>query len=154
MQLSEAELAVLYGPGSWCGKTLSELLAQTKEEISRPSLKRRAGSSAKRPPLFLSLNMDGLQPDACKSPTWEENAALRGAFSMPSFGESPSVDAESHLSQILEAHAPEKYYLSAKACRGILNRAQRRGKDLPPMLKTALYEMIAYEEGRENAPSP
>jgi hypothetical protein len=42
------------------------------------------------------------------------------------------------LSQILEAHVPEKYSLSAQACRGILNRAQRRGKELPPMLKEAL----------------
>lgn len=149
MQLSEAELAVLYGPGSWCGRTLSEPLAQTTEKTLEPSLRKRSMSSVKRPPLFLSLNMDGLQPDACKSPTWEENAALRGAFSMPSFGESPSVDAESHLSQILEAHAPEKYYLSAKACRGILNRAQRRGKDLPPMLKTALHEMITFQEQRQ-----
>jgi hypothetical protein len=49
-----------------------------------------------------------------------------------------SAAEESTLSQILEAHVPEKYSLSAQACRGILNRAQRRGKELPPMLKEAL----------------
>ena len=32
----------------------------------------------------------------------------------------------------------EKYSLSAKACQGILRRAERRGKDLPELLKTVL----------------
>ena len=61
------------------------------------------------------------------------------------FGESPSVAVESTLSQILQVNAPEKYYLSAKACEGILRRAERRGKKLPDMLKTALEQMIAKE---------
>jgi hypothetical protein len=47
------------------------------------------------------------------------------------------------LSQILEANAPEKYYLSPKACAGILRRAEKRGKELPPMLKEALEEVVA-----------
>lgn len=58
-------------------------------------------------------------------------------------GECPSVARESTLSQILEVNAPEKYYLSAKACAGILRRAEKRGKELPPMLKEALEEVIA-----------
>ena len=62
-------------------------------------------------------------------------------------GESPSVAVESTLSSILEANAPERYYLSATACEGILRRAERRGKRLPPMLKEALEQMIE----RENA---
>ena len=64
---------------------------------------------------------------------------------MRSFGESPSVDAESHLSQILEDSPLQKYYLSAKACQGILNRAAQRGKDLPEALKTALVLQSASE---------
>ncbi|MFR8687511.1 MAG: hypothetical protein ACLVFY_14745 [Bacteroides fragilis] len=42
------------------------------------------------------------------------------------------------MSQILIANAPEKYCLSPKACRGILQRASKRGKELPPLLKAAL----------------
>lgn len=61
------------------------------------------------------------------------------------FGESPSVARESTLSQILEANVPEKYYLSARACEGILRRAERRGKALPPILKEALLQMIERE---------
>lgn len=53
-------------------------------------------------------------------------------------GESPNAAVESRLSQILEATPPTKYCLSARACQGILNRAARRGKDLPDMLKQAL----------------
>jgi hypothetical protein len=49
------------------------------------------------------------------------------------------------LSQILEVNAPEKYHLSAKACEGILRRAERRGKQLPEMLKVALEQQISRE---------
>ena len=36
------------------------------------------------------------------------------------------------------AGVPEKYYLSPKACQGILLRASVRGKELPEVLKKAL----------------
>jgi len=58
-------------------------------------------------------------------------------------GESPSVAVASTLSQILEVDTPEKYHLSAKACEGILRRAERRGKQLPEMLRIALEQQIA-----------
>lgn len=61
-----------------------------------------------------------------------------GELMMLNTRESPSPAAESRLSQILEDNPQEKYYLSAKACRGLLKRASRRGKDLPPALKNVL----------------
>jgi hypothetical protein len=43
------------------------------------------------------------------------------------------------LSDILETGAvPQRYFLSAKACKGILRRAAKRGKELPPQLARAL----------------
>ncbi len=42
------------------------------------------------------------------------------------------------LSAILESRVSEKYYLSPKACAGILRRAEKRGKELPPALFEAL----------------
>ena len=90
----------------------------------------------KAPPLFLYLRTDGPQAAA----SWETNGALRGAFSMRSFGESPSAAVESRLSQILQDNPPPKYYLSAKSCLGILNRAKRRGKELPEQLRLALIQ--------------
>ena len=53
-------------------------------------------------------------------------------------GEFPSEENASTLSQILMAGVPEKYYLSQKACLGILRRASARGKTLPVMLEKAL----------------
>ena len=69
-----------------------------------------------------------------------EDGQWLGECMMRNFGESPSVAAESRLSQILEAAPPMKYCLSAKACAGILRRAERRGKELPEPLKTALIK--------------
>ena len=68
---------------------------------------------------------------------WEDGASL-GDFTMHSFGESPREENASRLSQILEDSVPQKYSLSARACQGILNRAERRGKELPQELKKAL----------------
>lgn len=57
---------------------------------------------------------------------------------MLNFGEFPKEENASTLSQILQAGVPEKYYLSQKACLGILRRASARGKELPEVLKLAL----------------
>ena len=47
----------------------------------------------------------------------------------------------SSLSDVLETHnVPPKYFLSAKACSGILRRAEKRGKELPQLLKQALEQ--------------
>ena len=77
--------------------------------------------------------------------SWATVGALPGVSTTLNTGECPSVARESTLSQILEANAPEKYYLSAKACAGILRRAERRGKELPVMLKDALEEVVALD---------
>lgn len=57
-------------------------------------------------------------------------------------GESPNAERESLLSWILEDNVPQKYYLSARACQGILTRASRRGKALPDILRQALMDVI------------
>lgn len=58
-------------------------------------------------------------------------------------GEKPRVPNPTHLSEILESDADPKYNLSPKACRGILARADKRGKALPPILREALENQIA-----------
>jgi hypothetical protein len=43
------------------------------------------------------------------------------------------------LSDILETgDVPQRYYLTPRACAGILRRAERRGKELPVQLRVAL----------------
>lgn len=67
-----------------------------------------------------------------------------------------SVAEESRLSQILEENSPPKYNLTAKACLGILRRAERRGKDLPERLKAVLIQQSqgASPQERTEAPAP
>ena len=134
----EVEQMSIFDQDLWCGKTCPEHSARTEEQTSEQFSKRRSKSSAVKPPLFLCLEKDGLRADAL--PMWKANGALLGEFSTRSFGEFPNVDEESHLSQILEDSPHPKYSLSEKACQGILRRAQRRGKELPQLLKNALEQ--------------
>ena len=66
-----------------------------------------------------------------------------GGYLMHSTEESPNAENASTLSQILQAGVPEKYYLSPKACLGILRRASARGKELPELLRKALERQAA-----------
>lgn len=58
----------------------------------------------------------------------------------------PSGVSVSRLSQILEDSPLPKYSLSAKACMGILNRAQKRGKELPIELREALERQCGMDK--------
>ena len=50
----------------------------------------------------------------------------------------------SSLSEILETGAVDRrYFLSPKACEGILRRAEKRGKSLPPSLQDALQAVAS-----------
>lgn len=74
---------------------------------------------------------------------WATGIQSHGECLTLNTGESPNVAVASHLSQILEAQPLPKYYLSPKACQGVLRRAERRGKELPPILKSALERQSA-----------
>ena len=130
----------IYDLDTWSGKTSRELSQATKAKTSRPSSRRSSGSQSQKLPMCLCLKRDGLNQDA--SMTRWEGGQLLGAYTTLSFGESPREENVSRLSQILEDSAQPKYYLSARACAGILNRAEKRGKGLPEILKTALENQI------------
>jgi hypothetical protein len=55
---------------------------------------------------------------------------------------------ESSLSDILQEiqDVQPKYYLSQRACQGIIKRAERRGKELPMHLSQALYLQSGLSE--------
>jgi hypothetical protein len=56
-----------------------------------------------------------------------------------SSSEWPSGAAVCSLSDVLETgDVPRRFFLSARACEGILRRAEKRGKDLPLPLRRAL----------------
>lgn len=158
----------IFDLGIWSTKMSPEPSLQTTEKTSEPCWKKWQGL-AKNPSLFLDLTRGSGQIQGVSS---ETIGASHGESSMHSFGEchredeesaslpiltairqqtsssicnleSPIVTIDSHLSDILERNPDPKYNLSAKACQGILNRAERRKKKLPQILQMALEQVIA-----------
>lgn len=130
--------------GLWSGKMCPEHSAATKGETLRQSSKRSSASQSRKPPILKCLKKDG-QLGGATTTRWEDDGAWLGECMMRNTGESPNAAAVSRLSQILEVTPQEKYSLSAKACQGILRRAERRGKDLPETLKQVL--LMQPEQG-------
>ena len=64
-----------------------------------------------------------------------------------STSEWPSDAAVCSLSETLETgDLPQRFFLSATACQGILRRADKRGKELPPALQAALEQMAGPQK--------
>ena len=131
--------------------TQLSLFGRTYPEPSPVTTERTSGQSWKNLPAldnqtlpFLDLRggADGARP--VQSP--ETDGLWLGDSWTVNISEWPSAESVSLLSSTLEVNAPEKYYLSARACQGILTRASRRGKKLPDLLQTALLEMIEWWE--------
>ena len=132
--------------GIWSGKTCPEHSAATKDKTSRQSSKRSSASQSRKLPILKCLKRVGT-PGGDTTMKWEDDGVWLGECMTRNTGESPNVAVVSRLSQILEETPQEKYRLSAKACQGILRRAERRGKDLPEMLKTVLLMQSASGGG-------
>lgn len=127
------------------GKTYPEHSAVMAVQILGQSLKKS------QRPKFQYLNLgDGLKLE------WLEGMAVKlpGDALMRNTGVSPNVVKESSLSQILMENVPEKYYLSPKACLGILRRAEKRGKKLSPVLEMALKEQAGLTVAGGVLPEP
>lgn len=66
--------------------------------------------------------------------------------------QSPSDGAVCSLWDILETgDVPRRFFLTAKACAGILRRAEKRGKELPEALRVALQSVVEMEHRRPNS---
>jgi hypothetical protein len=116
------------------------------------------GLSGKMSPVFCPRTEEGpLAPSSGRwansgmgSPTecWTLNTCEWGDGPEPS----RSAGDVSSLSDVLETGPlPPRFSLSAKACSGILRRAERRGKALPPMLKAALEAVAGLQESQAHS---
>ena len=114
------------------GKMSPEHSAPTREKTSEQYSKRSAKSKMNQ---CKCLNLTN---GTVQEKSWEMVTPLPGDSLMLNFGEYPREENVSTLSQILKIGVPEKYYLSQKACLGILRRASLRGKVLPLLLEKAL----------------
>lgn len=137
--------------GIWSGKMFPEPSAPIEEKTSQPSSKKPSASQSRKPPILKCLKKVGT-PGGDTTMKWEDDGAWLGASSMRNTGESPNVAVESRLSQILEAIPHGKYCLTGKACQGILRRAERRGKALPPVLKAVLVTQSQSTIKQPDAP--
>ena len=100
-----------FGPAGWFGRTsLASCLADEGGTLV-PSSGRWASSGMGSPTECLTLSISD----------WPSDASV------------------CLLSDILETgDVPQRFYLSPTACVGILRRAEKRGKSLPPSLREAL----------------
>ena len=74
----------------------------------------------------------------------DPRAQSRGGSSTPNSSDWHNGAVVCSLSQVLEKGSiPRRYFLSSKACAGILRRAAKRGKTLPPALHQALMSVAA-----------
>ena len=110
------DLLAAYAPVGWCGKTSPVSCHPTEDGTLAPS-----------------------------SGGWQNSGIVApGECWTLSTSEYPSDGVASSLSDILETGDHLRpYYLSAKACAGILRRAAKRGKELPQQLRRALWAMMA-----------
>ena len=91
---------------------------------------------------YLLLRDGTALESSCTAWGISDRLVLPGESMTRNFGESPNVVVESRLSSILEDNPPQKYYLSPKACMGLLTRATRGGKELPAPLLEALKNQL------------
>ncbi len=133
----EDDQLCLFAPDIWYGKMYP---APSLPESPRA---RTSGLSSRRSlelkyQVFQSLDLTPGAGNLLGEFYWELISPWHGDALMLNTGVSPREEKESSLSQILQPDPPRKYFLSPKACLGILRRAFERGKDLPYKLKRAL----------------
>ena len=113
------------GPSGWFGRTSPAFFPVTEGEISLLSSASWGNSGMGGPTECLTLNTS----EHAASPTL-----------------SPSAAAVCSLSDILETgDVPRRFFLTAKACQGILRRAEKRGKELPEALSLALRAVVSQK---------
>lgn len=106
------------GPAGWSGRTSPASCRLTEDGILEPSSGCWANSGMGSPTEFWTLNTS----EHAASPSLSHNGVVVCS-----------------LSDILEiGDVPQRFFLTAKACQGILRRAEKRGKELPEALNAAL----------------
>jgi len=118
------QLLTNIGPSGWFGRTSPAYFPLTEDET-------------------LPASFEGWQNSGMGSPT---------EFLTLSTSEWPSAAAVCSLSDILEGgNVPQRFFLSATACKGILRRAEKRGKALPIALQIALQSVAQAVQTRPEA---
>ena len=106
-------------PSGWFGRTCPASCPVTKDEILPASFEGWGNSGMGSPTEFLTLSISEFHSGAVAC----------------------------SLSDVLETgDVPQRFFLSVTACKGILRRAEMRGKTLPPALEHALQQVAGKEQ--------
>ena len=92
------------------------------------------GSSSRMFPDFSVVTTDETLRKSSGFSWSSAGMGFNGVCLTASFSESPRDAAVCSLSDVLESHAPQRFFLSQKAAEGILRRAKKRGRTLPERL--------------------
>ena len=142
----EDDQVSLFAPDFSAGKTSpAHSPAGSRKARTSESFSKRSSELSSIPYMFLDLSEDA--GNLLGESYWETLSPWRGDASMLNTGVSPREERESSLWQILEERPHPRYYLTRKACLGILRRSAERGKDLPPQLKEALEIQAGIQSG-------
>ena len=118
-----------------------------------PRKARTSGSSSKNSSElvsipFMSLDLTPGAGNLLDEFYWEILSPWRGEFLILNTGPAPrSGAAGSTLWSILEAQPHPRYFLTKKACQGIIRRASERDKPLPLQLLQALEIQAGIRKG-------
>ena len=120
-------------PDGLCGKMSPVFCPATEEGILEPSSGR-----------WGTWGMGG------PTGSWTLNGSEHTGIPLPS----RSAGDVSSLSDVLETQPVQpKFFLSPKACKGILSRAAKRGKILPKILQSALEQEAGQDTEKTETPT-
>jgi hypothetical protein len=124
-------------------KTSPDSSQATREQTLLQWLERSLG------PSLAFREMGGKTPEL----HLDRKGSASGAYWMRSGSEFRNGASACSLSEILETGQVEaRYFLSARACQGILRRAEKRGKTLPTALEAALRSSDVIQYGDRTGP--
>ena len=129
---TSADWSAYFARAGWSGKTSPVSCRRTEDGRWEPSSGRWQNSGMG-------------SPTACWTRSTSEWTALPAQFL--------NDEGVCSLSDVLEdaATVPRRFFLSPKACTGILRRSANRGKVLPPLLHAAL-ERVANPKSTATSP--
>jgi len=149
-RLSILGLLTGFAPAGWYGRTCPAFYQAPL--TSRPIHVRRRhqwtwDATEQRWKLKTSTAQKSYTPSTASWPDFQNSGmGTHTEFLTLSTLEFHSAAVASSLSDILETgDLPQRYFLSATACKGILRRAAKRGKELPRQLAAALQVAAGSE---------
>lgn len=145
----------LFGPGGYFSKTSRAsfpLAAVVDAESSRDfylGIRDEAVSAVRRAlPRRRGSTPTTAPTSRWSSPPWRTSAiASATEYWTADTSESPSDAVACSLSRVLSRTVSERFYLTSRAAAGILRRAEKRGRELPPQLSSALTSLAHSKPG-------